>query len=325
MKAIVCTKYGSPDVLQLKEVEKPAPKNNEILIKIHATTVTGGDCEIRRFKIPLLFWIPFRLFMGITKPKRSILGMELAGEVEAVGEDVTNFEVGDQILAATDLVFGAYAEYVCLPCSYAIVKKPANVTFQQAAAIPIGGFNALHFLKKGNVASGKKVLIYGASGSIGTFAIQLAKYFDAQVTGVCSTANLAWVKALGADKVVDYTQEDFAESGETYDIIFDTVGKSSFSSCIKSLEINGYYLLANPGVAEILRGKWTERVSNKKVVVEYAQHEHKDLIFLTELIEAGVLKPVIDRCYSLEQIMEAHRYVDKGHKKGNVIITVINQ
>jgi 2-desacetyl-2-hydroxyethyl bacteriochlorophyllide A dehydrogenase len=322
MKAIVYHKYGSPDVLELKEVEKPTPKDNEVLIRVYATTVTAGDCEIRRFEMPILFWLPIRIYMGIIKPRIKILGQELAGEIESVGKEVTQFKKGDQVFAAADAHFGAYAEYKCLPSTNVMAMKPANMTYDEAAGVPVGGLNALHFLRKGNIQSGQKVLIYGATGSIGTFAVQLAKYFGAEVTGVCSTPNLELVKSLGADKLIDYTKEDFSKNGETYDVIFDTVGKSSFSRSKRSLKKKGFYLLANPGLSQTVRGLWTSMTSNKKVIIALASYRTEDLVFLKELIEAGKIKTVIDRHYPLEQTAEAHRYVEKGHKKGNVVITL---
>jgi 2-desacetyl-2-hydroxyethyl bacteriochlorophyllide A dehydrogenase len=322
MKAIVFTKYGPPDVLQLKEVEKPVPKDNEVLIRIYATTVTAGDCEIRRFEVPILFWLPIRIYMGIIKPRIKILGQELAGEIESVGKDVKLFGKGDQVFAAADARFGAYAEYKCLPSTNVMTIKPVNMTYGEAAGVPVGGLNALHFLRKGNIQSGQKVLIYGATGSIGTFAVQLAKYFGAEVTGVCSTTNLELVNSLGADRVIDYTKEDFSKNGETYDVIFDTVGKSSFSRSKRSLKKKGFHLLANPGLSQTVRGLWTSITSSKKVIIALASYRTEDLVFLKELIEAGKIKSVIDRRYPLEQIAEAHRYVEKGHKKGSVVITV---
>ena len=324
MKAMVWTKYGPPEVLQLKEVEKPTPKANEVLVKVHAATVTAGDCEMRSLKFPtILLRLIMRMYSGLRKPKKiTILGQELAGEIEAVGKDVTRFRKDDQVFAATG--FGAYAEYVCLPEDGVLAIKPANMTYEEAAAVPTGGLNALHFLRKGNIQSGQKVLINGASGSIGTFAVQLAKYFGAEVTGVDSTRKLDMLRSIGADQVIDYTQEDFTKSGETYDVIFDVVGKSSFSRSKSSLTQNGRYLIANPGLSQMVRWRLTSRTSSKKVIDGIASYKTEDLIFLKELIEAGKIKSVIDRRYPLEQTAEAHRYVETGHKKGNVVITVVH-
>ena len=323
MKAIVCTKYGSPDVLQLKEVEKPTPKDNEVLIRTYAATVVAGDCELRSFKFPLYFWLPLRIYMGIIRPTRvNILGQELAGEIESVGKDVKLFREGDQIFAATSIRFGAYADYICLPSTGAMATKPANMASEEAAAVPTGGLNALHYLRKGNIQSGEKVLINGAAGNIGAFAVQLAKYFGAEVTGVDSTEKLDMLRSIGAEHVIDYTQEDFTKNGETYDVIFDVVGKSSFSRSVRSLNQNGRYLLANSRLLQMVRGLWTSMISSKKVIFELLNYKPEDLIFLKELIEAGEIKSVIDKRYPLEQTAEAHRYVEKGHRKGNVVITL---
>jgi NADPH:quinone reductase-like Zn-dependent oxidoreductase len=327
MKAIVWTKYGSPDVLQLREVEKPTPKDNEVLIRIAATTVTAGDCEMRSLKFPILLSLPMRIWIGLRKPKgTTIPGTELAGEIEAVGKDVKLLREGDQVFGSAGMSFGANAEYICLPekpgeTEGGVAIKPVNMTYEEAATVPFGGRDALHFLRKGNLQPGQKILINGAGGSIGTFAVQLAKYFGAEVTAVDSTEKLAMLRSIGADQVIDYTQEDFTERGQTYDVIFDVIGVISFSRSDKALKQNGTYLLANPG-SQMVRGLWTRMTSSKKVIMETASGTIEDLVFLRELIEAGKIKSVIDRTYPLEQIADAHRYVETGHKKGNVVITV---
>jgi NADPH:quinone reductase-like Zn-dependent oxidoreductase len=325
MKAIVYTAYGAPDVLQLKEVEKPSPKEDEILIKVYATTVTTGDVNVRGFTfVPPGFGPLPRLMFGLRRPKRKILGTEVAGEVEVVGKEVTKFKKGDQVFGIASDRFGAYAEYVCRSEAGALAIKPANVSFAEAAAIPFGAGTALYFLRDmAKIQRNQKVLINGASGGVGTYAVQLAKYYGAEVTGVCSTANLELVKSLGADRVIDYTQEDFAERGETYDVILDTVvGKTSFSRCKDSLKVNGRYLAVAGGLRELLQMAWTSVVGGRKVLFGSPRECKEDLEFLRGLVESGKLTVVIDRRYSLEQIADAHRYVDQGHKKGNVVIIV---
>lgn len=317
MKAIVCTKYGAPDVLQLANVEKPTPKDNEVLIKIHATSATSGDARIRRAD-PFII----RLIFGFKKPRKSILGVIVAGEIEAIGKDVTKFKVGDQVFGTSGMRFGTYAEYITIPENGTLALKPKNMNYKEAAAIPFGATAALHFLRKAKIKKGQKVLIYGASGAIGTAAIQLAKTFGAEVTAVCSTANIELVKSLGAEKVFDYTKEDFSKSGEKYDVIFETVGKSSFSENIKSLNLKGCLLMASAGISQMLRGLLVSITSSKKVISGVIEENAEDMNHLKELIESGELKAVIDRSYPLEQTAEAHRYVDTGHKKGNVIITL---
>lgn len=323
MKSIVYTKYGPPEVLQLKEVSKPVPNGNEVLIKIHASTVASEDATFRSAD-------PFiaRFATGLMRPKATVLGTQFAGEIEAIGNDVKRFKASDQVFGDTGVGFGAHAEYICLSEEGSLSIKPANVTYSEAAALCGGELTALPFLRdNGKIQRGHSVLINGASGSVGTAAVQLAKYFGSEVTGVCSSTNLELVKSLGADQVIDYTKEDFAENGKTYDIIFDTVGKSSFSRCKSSLKQRGIYLTTVPTLAIMFQMLWTSTLGRKKAKIAFTglrptSEKTNDLVFLTELIEAGKLKAVVDQCYPLEQIVEAHRYVDKGHKKGNVVITM---
>ncbi|MGF9945458.1 NAD(P)-dependent alcohol dehydrogenase [Priestia megaterium] len=304
MKAMVCIKYGKPDVLQLKEVEKPAPKEHEILVKIHATTVTSGDCRVRSFNSPLLLWLPMRLVLGLRKPRKPILGVELAGEVVEVGKNVTQFKKGDQLFAMTGMKFGGYAEYICLSEKGTMAIKPENITYEEAASISFGGTTALHFFRKGRIQAGQKVLIYGASGAVGTAAVQLASYYGAEVTGVCSAENSELVKSLGADHVINYKNEDFIKRKERYDLIFDAVGKLTKNDCKEALALNGRFVsVEGQGIVKV---------------------QTEDLFFLKKLMEEGQIKSVIDRRYSLEQVPAAHEYVETGRKIGNVVVTLKN-
>lgn len=329
MKAIICTKWGSPDVLQLTEVDKPTPKDNEVLIRIYATTVTAGDCELRGLKFPSILQLLMRLGFGFRGPRRRILGQELAGEIEAVGKGVKRFHVGDQVFAHTGIGMGAYAEYNCLPeesdgTEGVLAIKPANMTYEEAAPVPLGGLEALHYLRKAKLQSGEKLLINGAAGSIGTIAIQLARHFGAHVTGVDSTGKLDMLRSIGADHVIDYTQEDFTKSGQIYDVIFDVVGKSPFSRSEGSLTQNGRYLTSNPAPSQMLRPRRTSSKSGREVLGGNVSYSSEGLNFLKELIEAGEIRSVIDRTYPLEKMAEAHKYVESGGKKGNLVITVGN-
>lgn len=319
MKAAICTRYGPPEVLQIREVSKPTPKENEILIKVHATTVTAGDTRVRSFTWAPWFRLPARFFYGFSKPRRDIPGNELSGIVEAVGNTITRFNVGDEIFGIVwDVrLGGASAEYICMP-ENEVAIKPSIMSFEEAASVPIGGLTALVLLRNGKIQTGQKILVFGASGSVGTFAVQLAKYFGAEVTGVCSGANIELVKALGADKVIDYTKEDFTKNGETYDIIFDAVIKTAFSKCRRSLTANGRFVTVD---WPLLLALWTSRFSRRKVVMGFPS-KIEDLVFLGELIEAGDLQTVIDKTYPLEEIAEANRHVDGGHKRGNVAISI---
>ena len=328
MKAIVWTGYGSPDVLQLREVAKPTPKDNEVLIRVHAATAATPDSELRRLKLPLFYAIALRLYIGFIKPTRiKILGTEFAGEIEAVGKEVTGYKPGNQVFGYTGLRMGTYAEYLCLAQNASglagvIGNKPFNMSYEEAAAVPFGGLEALHALGKANIQPGKKVLIVGAGGSIGSYAVQLAKYYGAEVTGVDHTSKLDMLRSIGADYVIDYTREDFTKNREKYDVIMDTIDESPFLGSVRSLDENGIYLNANPGLFDRIWMQSALRKSNKRVIRWTAGYTTNNLLALKELIEAGKIKPVIDRRYPLDQIAEAHRYVDGGHKKGNVVITV---
>jgi NADPH:quinone reductase-like Zn-dependent oxidoreductase len=322
MKAIVYERYGPPDVLELKEVAKPTPKDNEVLIKTHATTVTSGDWRARSLDVPIGFGLISRLFFGVLRPRQPILGTELAGKVESVGKDVSKFKVGDQVFAFSGAGMGCHAEYRCMPEDGAVALKPANLTYGEAAAMSFGGITALAFFRRGKLQSGEKVLVNGASGGVGTAAVQLAKHFGADVTGVCSTANVELVRSLGANHVIDYTKEDFTKNGKTYDVIVDTVGTAPFSRSKNSLKERGRLLLVLGGLPDMLQIPWVSMTSSKRVIAGPAPGRSEDLRFLAELAEAGEFKPVIDRRYPLEQIAEAHSYVDTGRKRGNVIITL---
>lgn len=324
MKAIVANKYGGPEVLQLKEIEKPVPGDEEILVRVLATTVNAGDSRMRSFNVPPLMWIPARLTLGLRGPKNPVYGMELAGEVEAVGPGVTRFKPGDQVIASTfEDGYGAHAEYRSLREDAAIVIKPESMTFQEAATLPISGNTALHFLRSGNVGPGQKVLIYGASGAVGTFAVQIARSLGAEVTAVCSAGNAALARALGAHHVIDYGQEDFTQNGEIYDAIFDTVGKITFAQVESSLKPGGAYM--STGIAmPALENRRASRSGGKRVFGGTALPTTEGLEVLGQFAESGQLRPVIDRCYPLEDTAEAHRYVDTGRKRGNVVISLEN-
>ena len=327
MKAIVYEQYGPPDVLHFAEVPKPVPKEKEVMIRIHASTVTTGDVNARSFLfVPPGLGLLARLMIGVRKPKHAILGTDFAGEIVETGKDVRLFKKGDMVYGIDGDGLGAYAEYKCISEEKALVTKPASLTFEEAASVPSGALTALYFLKdKGNIQGGQKVLVNGASGSVGVAAVQIAKYLGAEVTGVCSTANVELVRSLGADKVIDYTKDDFTQSGDVYDIILDTVvGKTSFARCRKSLKRNGFYLAVAGGLNELIQSVWTSIFGNKKVIFGggVACERKENLLLIKDIIESGKLKSVIDRCYPLEQTADAHRYVDKGHKKGNVVITV---
>jgi len=328
MKAIIWTKYGSPEGLQLQDVEKPIPKSDEIQVKVHATTVTAGDCEMRRLQLPLMLSFPIRLYAGLLRPKRiRILGQELAGEVVQVGSGVSSYQIGDQVFGTTGFKFGAYADYICLPAKPddaqgILTAKPGNLSYCEAAAVPTAALEALHYMRSANVQPGNKVLIIGGGGSIGTFSIQFAKYFGADVTAVDSAAKLGIMRSLRADQVIDYTQEDYTKSSQTYDLIIDVVGKHSVPKRLKLLNKNGVYFLAFARPVHILLAIWTSLTSKKRVKTESASQTKEEMIYLKELLEFGKIKPVIDRVFPLEEVPEAHRYVESGAKIGNVCISL---
>jgi len=322
MKAIVYERYGSPDVLQVKEIEKPAPEDDEILVKIHAAEVTKADCEMRSFNFQVKwFWLPLRFALGLTKPKKQVLGGYFAGEVKSVGKDVSKFKKGDQIFGTTRLRLGAYGEYLCLPANYTLVPKPHNLSFEEAAAVPLGGLNALHFMRKANIQEGEKVLVNGAGGSIGTFGVQIAKAMGAEVTAVDSTIKETMLRQIGADHFVDYSKEDFTKSGQTYDVIFSMVAKSSYSACIKALKPGGRYVMANPRIADMLRSVLTSMFTDKKAIFVFAGETEEELVTLKDMIEAGKIKSTVDKIYAFEQAAEAHRRVETEQRLGTVVIS----
>jgi NADPH:quinone reductase-like Zn-dependent oxidoreductase len=321
MKAVVCPRYGSPEVLRLEEMPKPFPANNEILVRVRAATVTRYDCWQRSCTAPTGFGLMARLSSGVRRPKRPVFGTDLSGDIEAIGKDVSGFKVSDQVFGYTGMNLGAHAQYVCLPEQAAAIK-PANVMYEEAATVLQGGLTALFFLRKGNIRAGQKVLVFGASGGVGIFAVQLAKYFGAGVTGVCSGAKMELVKSLGADRVIDYATEDFSKSGDIFDIVLDTIGKSPVSESSRSLKDGGYYLLTTFGLPKLIRLLWFSTTSGKKIYIGALKERKEDLVFLKELLESGKLRAVIDRVYPLEQAVEAHRYVETGAKTGSVVLKI---
>lgn len=325
MKAIVCTKYGPPEVLKLREISKPLPKDNEVLIKIHAASVSAADCEIRRFDFPGWVWLPIRFWFGLFKPRIKVLGQDLAGEVEAVGKGVKSFKAGDRVFASTGATLGAHAEYICLrefTDLGATAIMPSNLSFEEAAAVPYGGGEAYNFLRQANIHAGDKVLIIGAGGSFGTFAVQLAKIRGAIVTAVDSTSKMDMLRSLGADEVIDYTKQSISDKSERYDVIFEVISKPHFSQNIKLLADNGCYLMANPGFSQLIQGWRISRTSKKKVFYGAGSGTTQDLDTLRELIETGKIRPIVGRIFPLEQMVEAHRYAESGNKIGNVVVTM---
>lgn len=322
MKSIVCEKYGPPEVLQFKEIEKPEPASNEVRVRVHVTTVTAGDTRVRSLNMPFGFRFIGRLALGFSAPRQPILGTEFAGTVESVGRGVTKFSLGEEVFAFSGAKMGSYAEYICVAEDGVMARRPTNLTGSEAAALSFGGTTALDFLRRANLQKGEKVLVNGASGGVGTAVLQLAKYFGAHVTGVCSAGNVTWVGALGADKVVDYTAEDFTRNGETYDVIVDTVGNALFPRIKNSLNERGRLLQVVAGLQDMLRNPWVSMTTTRKVIAGPTAERAEDLLQLAAIAEAGHFKPVIDREYPFEQIVDAHRYVDTGRKKGNVVITL---
>ena len=323
MRAVVRTRYGTPDVLALADVEKPVPQAGEVLIRVRAASVTSGDCRIRGFAdIPWAFWLPSRLMFGLFKPKRRVLGCEVAGEIEAVGEGVTRFECGQAVMAYLGMKFGGYAEHVCVSQDGVMARKPACLTFEEAATVSFGALTALHFLRKAHIQASHKVLIVGASGAVGTAAVQLAKYYGAEVTGVCSATHVDLVRSLGADHVVDYTQTDVTQLQIQYDIIFDTVGKTKFASCRHILTPEGQYLMTVFGGVQLLQMLWAACVGRQKILCDVSIERAEDLAFILSLVESGHLRSVVDRSFPLEQAAQAHAYVETGHKAGNVVLMV---
>ena len=325
MKAIVCTAYGGPDVLKLEEVEKPRPKDGEVLVRVHATTVSRADCEIRRFEFPAWIWLPIRLAFGVVRPRVRILGQEFAGEVEALGDGATSFAPGDRVYGTTGIGLGAYAEYVCAGGRRAgsvVAPMPAAMSYAEAAAVPYGASEALRFLRKAGIGAGQRILIIGAGGSFGTYAVQLAKQAGAEVVAVDSTGKLEMLREIGADQVIDYTERDFTDDAGTFDIVFDVVCRAPFGRVVRLLRPRGRYVLANPRTSHFIRGLWTSLTGDKKAIFSSGTGTGEHLRAVTDLIEAGELRPVIDRQYPFEQMAEAHRYAETEQKKGNIVIVV---
>ncbi|MDH5784496.1 MAG: NAD(P)-dependent alcohol dehydrogenase [Chromatiales bacterium] len=323
MRAVIWTAYGPPEVLQVQRVERPSPGKNQVLIKIHATTVETGDCELRRYQIHNGLYSLFRPYFGLFKPRLlKVLGQQLSGEIESVGSAVTRFKPGDRVLAAV-MTMGTTCEYLCLDEKDCIVPKPDALSYEEAAALSVGGLNALHFLNQGDIHPGDRVLIYGSSGTIGTFAVQLAKHFGAEVTAVCSAAKSELVRGLGADHLIDYQKEHIGDAPQPFDVIFDTIGKSPYQESLDVLNPGGIYLLANPTFHQQMRSYWTNITTNKRTTCQLARYDLDSLHYLTHLVVQGALKVVIDRCFRMDEIVAAHHYVEQGHKSGNVVVTIV--